>query len=288
MGNENKVILIMIDGLGMPEEGWNNSILSSFCLPQFIELLKEFSFGVDACLGVEGLPQSATGQTSMFTGVNAAMLMGKHLAAFPGKKLKELISEKNILRKLKTLGLKPVFANAYASTTLESIYNSRYCSVTTAMIYSIQKETFSGEDLINGRCVYHDITNETLNKKLNIPIISPVKAASNLLNLSRRYDFTLFEYFLTDRAGHKKDMPFLKKVLFQLSEFILELYKNLPNDTIVILCSDHGNCEDVNTKIHTLNPVPLVVLGLEKKVKSNIKSIVDIYDFILSIYESAQ
>src|SRR6185436_9156180 len=39
--------------------------------------------GTDASLGVTGLPQSATGQTTLFTGVNAAQVLGRHLYAFP-------------------------------------------------------------------------------------------------------------------------------------------------------------------------------------------------------------
>ena len=36
-------------------------------------------------LGIEGLPQSATGQTALFTGINAAQLLGRHLFGFPNQ-----------------------------------------------------------------------------------------------------------------------------------------------------------------------------------------------------------
>ena len=46
--------------------------------------------GVDAGLGVAGAPQSATGQTALFTGVNAPALLGEHMAAFPNGRLREV------------------------------------------------------------------------------------------------------------------------------------------------------------------------------------------------------
>ena len=32
---------------------------------------------IDACLGIEGLPQSGTGQATLFTGINCARLAGR-------------------------------------------------------------------------------------------------------------------------------------------------------------------------------------------------------------------
>ena len=283
-----KIIQIMIDGFGIPEEGWSNSIFSKYCSRKFIELLENNSYSVDACLGVEGIPQSATGQTALFTGVNAAELLGRHYAAFPGKTLKNIISERNILLKVKEMRLKPVFANAYLKYKLEEIFNSRFCSVTTSMTYSIQKETFNSDDLINGDCVFHDITNWTADKNLNIPIIEPEKAAENLLNCALKHDFTLFEYFLTDRAGHGKKHQHLPRVLDELSRFIIHLSANLPDNYALILCSDHGNCENLSIKTHTQNNVPITIIGIEKNFKCSINSIMDMYYLDLEILNYAE
>ena len=48
---------------------------------------------LDACLGVDGLPQSATGQTALLTGINAARHVGRHVEGFPGPELKRLIRQ---------------------------------------------------------------------------------------------------------------------------------------------------------------------------------------------------
>ena len=53
----------------------------------------EASFGtLDATLGVPGLPQSATGQTTLLTGVNAAAHAGRHMVGIPGPTLRPLLS----------------------------------------------------------------------------------------------------------------------------------------------------------------------------------------------------
>ena len=51
---------------------------------------------LDATLGVPGLPQSATGQTTLLTGVNAARLMGRHVQGLPGPTLVEAIKKTDI------------------------------------------------------------------------------------------------------------------------------------------------------------------------------------------------
>ncbi len=50
------------------------------------------------CLGVEGLPQSGTGQTSIFCGVNASKIVGKHFGPYPYSTLIPIIKEKNIFK----------------------------------------------------------------------------------------------------------------------------------------------------------------------------------------------
>src|SRR5574340_1599560 len=49
----------------------------------------------DATLGVPGLPQSATGQTTIFTGVNAANAIGEHLGPYPNAALRKIRSEEH-------------------------------------------------------------------------------------------------------------------------------------------------------------------------------------------------
>jgi 2,3-bisphosphoglycerate-independent phosphoglycerate mutase len=82
--------------------------------------------GIDACLGVDGIPQSATGQTSLLTGINAPAYLGYHLPAFPNPELITLIQSKSILKQVKSLGLTATFANAYTDTYFEKAARRKY------------------------------------------------------------------------------------------------------------------------------------------------------------------
>jgi len=114
---EKKVIMIMVDGFGIPEKGWMNSIYSEFCDTRFVKLLSEFSVPVRTDMGIDGIPQSATGQTALFTGYNAAKIMGMHMQGFPGPKLREVICSRNLFSNLMEKGKKVAF----------SIHSGRAC-----------------------------------------------------------------------------------------------------------------------------------------------------------------
>ena len=68
---------------------------------------------LDACLGVDGLPQSATGQTALLTGVNAAAEIGRHLPGFPNAALRKILRERSILRHAASRGRRAAFINAF-------------------------------------------------------------------------------------------------------------------------------------------------------------------------------
>lgn len=273
--------MIMVDGFGVPSKGWFNSVYSDFCDNKFVRLLSESSMPVDTGMGVEGLPQSATSQTALFTGINAAKFMGMHLQGFPCPKLREIIKKYNIFSKLIEKGKKVAFANAYVQYTLEELEKIRLRSVTTVMVESSLGWVRTLEDLLTGKAVYHDLTRKTIADKASIPEISPKQAAKDLVNIAKDHDFTLFEYFLTDKAGHKQDIPTVKNVLGDLSSFVCELVDIITDNMILIITGDHGNCEDLSTRKHTANPVPFFIYGNNVPKLSNMNSIEQIYHFIL-------
>src|SRR5689334_10134848 len=76
------VLLIFIDGVGIGRRGAHNPLdgLESEFFSIFADEEPHLSFdgrmaATDARLGIDGLPQSATGQTTMLTGINAAALI---------------------------------------------------------------------------------------------------------------------------------------------------------------------------------------------------------------------
>jgi len=68
-----EMIFIFIDGFGIGKEDASVNPLANPELPNINYILnKAGAIPTDACLDVPGLPQSATGQTTIFTGQNAS------------------------------------------------------------------------------------------------------------------------------------------------------------------------------------------------------------------------
>ena len=102
-----------------------------------------------------------------------------------------------------------------------------------------------------------------------------------MLGIAAHHDFTLFEYFLTDRAGHAGDKSFLEEVLGNLSRFVCEVVFSMPANMMFALCSDHGNCEDPSTCSHTINPVPFLFVGREPVDLREMRSISEVSGFVV-------
>lgn len=252
------VLMLMVDGFGLPPQGLADSVYARFAPKEFCRRLATAT-PVDATMGVPGAPQSATGQTALFTGVNAAQLMGRHQPGFPGPSLRRLLEQDSLFAHLRQAGQTVAFANAYVRFSLEELTKLRLCSATTVMTQAALGAVRGREELLAGQAVYHDLTRRTLAEVKPIPLCSPRQAAHHLLDLATNHDFTLFEYFLTDHAGHRQDETALAQVLAELGEFCCELFETPAQRCTILLTSDHGNCEDLSASSHTCNPVPLLL-----------------------------
>jgi hypothetical protein len=220
---------------------------------------------LDATLGVPGFPQSGTGQTSLFTGVNGAAVAGKHFGPHPYSTLKPVIAERNIFRRLREGGRSSLFANAFPQRFFDYLRSPRgRMTVTTLSATTSGLPLLLAEDLARGRAVSADITNAgwlDLGYP-EIPVIPPAEAGKRLSVFSREHDFVLFEYWKTDYAGHAMDAREAVKVLETFDAMLRGIIDSLDADgTLLLVTSDHGNIEDLSTKSHTLNPVPLILYG---------------------------
>ncbi len=270
-----RVLFIFLDGVGLAPAGPDNP-LSSVPMPRLRDLLggplaldgrrdatEDLVFhGVDACLGVAGVPQSATGQTALFTGVNAAALVGRHVTAYPTGPLRELIAEHSLLRQAAETGARVLFANAHSERFWQMVRDRQWrlsASTLTALAAGAPIPTL--EDLLQGRAVMWDITHEIANEQMGyeLPLVSPELAGTRLAGLAGEHDLVLFETFLTDLAGHRRLDP--AWVLPRLDAFLGAVLDGRPRDCTVVVCSDHGNLEDARSKLHTSNPVPLLAAG---------------------------
>lgn len=296
-------LLIFLDGVGI---GKNNSKINPFVKRNFKFLEEVFGatptlsnrnlfaddkylFPVDANMGVDGLPQSGTGQTAIFCGVNAPKIIGKHFGPFPYSTLKPIIEEQNIFTTFLQRGMKVSFANAFPNVFFDYINSGRKrLNVTTLMTLYSKVKMFDVGDMLAGNGISSDITNRRWNTKLryNLPIITPEDAANRLLNITSQNNFTLFEYFFTDHLGHGRNKDEFDILLSDLDKFLYEILSKIDEDTTLIICSDHGNLENIAVKGHTNNPTLTITRGAgAEKLKMEISDLSQIKSAVLDLYE---
>lgn len=246
----------------------------------------------DATLGVPGLPQSATGQTTIFTGVNAPRAIGEHLGPYPNPALRQLLAQDNLFQRLKALGRSVAFANAYPPIFFERLArNSARRSATSYAAFAADVRYRDLDDLRAGRAVSAFVTNEIWRRRgADVPVITPYQAGQNLAHLAREFDFTLFEYFLTDAAGHRAQPTFTATVLAEVDELLRGVLEELDlANCLVLTTSDHGNVEDSSAKGHTLNPVPTMLIGKEReRLAPRIHSLQDLTPAIVEYVTGAR
>ena len=290
-----RVLFIFLDGVGLAQAGEDNP-LSSVPMPRLRDWLggplvldgrreetDDLVFhGVDACLGVAGVPQSATGQTALFTGVNAPAFVGEHIAAYPTCPLRELIAEHSLLRRAAEGGKKVLFANAHSERFWQMVHDGdRSLSASTLTALAAGAPIPTLDDLLHGRAVLWDLTHEIANAHMGyaLPQISPELAGTRLAGLARGYDLVLFETFLPDLAGHRRLDP--AWVIPRLDGFLGAVLENRPRDCTVVVCSDHGNLEDARSKLHTNNPVPLLAAGPKASCFRKVRDITGVAGAVL-------
>lgn len=242
---------------------------------------------LDACLGVPGLPQSATGQTALFTGVNAAALVGEHITAYPTKALRDVIAQHSLLKRATKAGKRVLFANAHSERFWQMIRETRRrlgASTLTALAANAPIPTLA--DLREGRAVLWDITHEIASSYLGyeLPTVSPEEAGARLARLAAVHDLVLYESFLTDLAGHRRIEP--EWVLSRLDPFLGAILAHRSAETTLVVCSDHGNVEDATTKSHTTNRVPLLTVGPAAASFRHATDITDVTPAILSSFSA--
>ncbi len=287
------VLLFFIDGLGIGKRGPFNpldNLPDATPLAVFQDETPEtFLAGIvvptDPRLGIEGRPQSASGQTTILTGVNAPAAVGYHKQGFPNQALLEIISNHSIFRQLVDAGIEPVtFANAYTSRFFNE--RPRWVSATTAAVEAAGLRFRTIEDVKNNTAIFMDYTNRFLIQSgLDVAERSEAEAATVLSSVVAENRFTLYEYFITDKVGHAQDMDAARTVLTSLALFIRELLIRLDLErTTVILTSDHGNIEDLSIRNHTLHAVPTIIWGAQREqVAARIQTLADITPAIVGL-----
>jgi hypothetical protein len=287
------ILLVLVDGLGLgePDAGRNPLAIARTrwfrCFRNQIAVTDGcLVVPTDASLGVPGLPQSATGQTALLTGLNAPLLAGRHIQGFCTPTLTSLLTEHSLFRTFSFQGGRVACANAFPASILQ---RHRFPSVTTVAARTAGIRLRGLEDLTRGQALHHDFTNHLLKiRGHSVPPLSAEEAAQRLAEITAAHDLTYYEYIQTDLAGHAQDMDRAVALLEELDLFVSRLVEHLDlSRHLLVLVSDHGNVEDLGTAGHTWNRVPTMVWGQGKeRFVRRIHALTDITPALLTIWEA--
>ena len=281
-----RAAILFTDGVGVgPDDPSTNP------LARAAYLLSQFSNGsgtqlpaggtrhdVDTTFGLPGRPQSASNQTAIFTARPAPTLVGRHVLGYPNAPLRGLIATHSIVRRVTESGRSATFANAYPAAYLDALGLKRRpsegadleiparflrrlkASASTLAMSAGGVELRTLDDARHDEGLTHDVDGSSAARRhLVVPARSPKEAAAIFWKLSA--DFTLFEHYLADEAGHAQDHAAAEQALRTFDDFARAVIAMRPPDCHVLICSDHGNVEDLSTRSHTRNPVAALSFG---------------------------
>ena len=221
---------------------------------------------LDAGLGVPGAPQSATGQAVLLTGQNVPALLGYHYGPKPNPEVALFLRNGSLFRVIKQKHAQADLLNAYPPRYFHAIESGRrlYSAIPLA-VTSAGLPLHTQADLAQGKALSADFTAEGWRTQLGIaeiPLLEPSQAGITLARLAQELDFAMFEYWLSDYAGHKQNMEQACQLLERFDQVLEGLLStwNVEHGLIVIT-SDHGNLEDLSTRHHTRNPVPALIIA---------------------------
>jgi 2,3-bisphosphoglycerate-independent phosphoglycerate mutase len=304
-----KFLFLFLDGIGLGADDPQNNPFARVELPVLSQLLdgrrlvaphapcethRATLLPLDARLGVPDLPQSATGQATLLTGQNVPAAIGRHYGPKPDKEVATFVQKGTIFSRLKNAGRRVAFLNAYPPSYFESIQSGMrlYAAIPLAVVYAGLHLRDIG-DLRAGRAISADFTAQGWRSHLklaDIPILTPRQAGQRLVQLSQGNDFSFFEYWLSDYAGHRQDMQAALELLLTFDQVLDGLLQAWDDHSgLILLTSDHGNMEDLSTRRHTLNPVPGLLVGapdLRRAFANGLGSISDVAPAIMRFLTS--
>jgi 2,3-bisphosphoglycerate-independent phosphoglycerate mutase len=297
-----RVLMLFFDGFGLGSDDPSTNPMLTVPMP----LLRNICHGAiplctngtyhsdqatlvptDATLGVPGLPQSGTGQTTLFTGINAPQALGEHSGPYPNDALRTILSNGNVFSQLIKANRTVAFANAYPPFFFDRLARGKARRSATSFAAGAAGVRYRDiDDLRVGRAVSPFVTNDRwIEFGADVPLITALQAGQNLARLARDHAFTLYEYFLTDAAGHKGDAARAAHALSEVDDILRGAIEETDlTETLIVATSDHGNIEDSAAKGHTLNPVPTILIGAaHAEMAPEIHSLMDITPAILKL-----
>jgi 2,3-bisphosphoglycerate-independent phosphoglycerate mutase len=305
-----KFLFLFLDGVGLGADDAENNPLAASRMPNLENLLggqrlilEDQTFPIhteratlltlDACLGIEGRPQSASGQATLLTGENVPALIGQHYGPKPDPRIRMILENGNLFYRLKQSGYQVGLLNAFPEGYFQAIASGRRIPgaiVMAARAAGVPIKT--QEDLFNGQALSADFTGQGWREHLKMadsPLLTSHQAGIRLAELASTYDFSFFEYWISDYVGHKRDRRAAWELLHSLDQVIGGLLSAWDDQQgLILLTSDHGNLENLEVRNHTLNPVPALLIGateLRQSFTEGLENLADVCPAILRIFK---
>jgi hypothetical protein len=307
-----RVALLFTDGVGVGrrDPGVNPLAREAYLLSRFLEgpeaLLPAGGAAtlLDTTFGVPGRPQSASNQTALYTGLEAPRLVGAHVLGYPTPALAALLEAHSVVRRLTGAGRTATFANAFPVAYLDALglahapaspdalampprLRRRLRPSASTLAMAAGRVPFRTlDDARAGRGLSHDVDGASAARRgLELPRRTPEEAAALFWALAA--DFTLFEHFLADEAGHLQDGEAAAGALGTFDAFARAVVASRPADACVLITSDHGNVEDLSSRNHTRNPVALLAFGAPATLPP-LRTVADVGLAVLAALDSPQ
>ncbi len=276
-----RVLMLFLDGVGLGADEPERNPFAVARMPALIGLLegrrllagsapfvgeRATLLAVDACMGVAGLPQSATGQASLLTGRNVSAEIGTHYGPKPNPAIRNILTEDNLFALVRRKGERAALINAYPPRYFEAVKSGRrlYSAIPFA-VTTAGFELMTDEDLRQGRAMSADFTGAGWVAQPDFPpapVYAPAEAGKLLADIAQAHALSWFDYWPTDYAGHRSSFDGAVELLESVDAVLDGLFSAWKNRTdLIVLTSDHGNLEDLSVRGHTRNPVPALVVG---------------------------
>jgi 2,3-bisphosphoglycerate-independent phosphoglycerate mutase len=220
----------------------------------------------DANLGLPNRPQSATGQATILTGRNVPELVGEHYGPKPNPAVQAVIAQGTLFQEVVDAGGQAALITPYPQGYFDAVARGkRLLSAVPLAATQAGLALMTADDLRNGRAVSPGFTGRGWHEHLGytgIPLLSLPEAGRQIAQVARSYQFSFFEHWPSDRAGHRGTLAEAADHLETIDAVLGGLLDAWDDaNGLLILTSDHGNIEEKDQRQHTRNPVPTLLVG---------------------------
>jgi hypothetical protein len=280
MINGRYVHIFFLDGVGLGGADPNVNPFVTANLPHLTNLLGKGWFltrqpihteraslvPTDANLDMPRKPQSATGQATILTGRNVPQLVGEHYGPKPNPAVATVIAQGSLFQEVVDAGGQAALITPYPQGYFDAVARGkRLLSAVPLAATQAGLALMTADDLQNGRAVSPGFTGQFWRDHLShngIPLLTLDEAGRQIAHIASGYQFSFFEHWPSDRAGHRGTLAAAVSHLEMIDEVMGGLLAAWDDENgLLILTSDHGNIEEKDQRRHTRNPVPTLLVG---------------------------